>query len=160
MKYSYKYETEIGILEIAEEDNKIIKIGMQDNKNKSEYINKETDIIKRAYTQIQEYLNGKRKQFELPLKIEGTPFQEKVWKELLKIPYGQTATYGEIANKVGNKKAARAVGMANNRNNIMIVIPCHRVIGANNKLVGYACGLDIKEKLLNIEKSNMEFNLL
>ena len=87
----------------------------------------------------------------MPLSLKGTPFQMKVWEELRKIPYGETLSYGQIAENVGNPKAARAVGMANNKNPIMIIVPCHRVIGKNGKLVGYAGGVDIKEKLLKIE---------
>ena len=86
--------------------------------------------------------------------MKGTEFQKKVWDELLKIPYGKTTTYGALAKKIGNEKASRAVGMANNRNSIGIIVPCHRVIGANGKLTGYAGGLDKKEYLLNLEKTN------
>lgn len=102
--------------------------------------------------QLREYFEGERKVFDLPLKISGTPFQEMVWGELLKIPYGETRSYKDIATSIGNPKASRAVGMANNRNKIAIIIPCHRVIGANGSLTGYAGGLDIKEKLLLLEK--------
>ncbi len=84
--------------------------------------------------------------------VEGTPFQKKVWAELQKIPYGETISYGELARRCGNAKACRAVGMANNKNKIAIIIPCHRVIGSNGKLVGYAGGLDIKSKLLELER--------
>ena len=101
-----------------------------------------------------EYLDGKRKEFDFPYKMIGTEFQKKVWHALTKIPYGETRTYKEIATAVGNPKASRAVGMANNRNPIFIVVPCHRVIGANGKLVGYAGGLDMKDALLSLEKSH------
>ncbi|GAB6155869.1 methylated-DNA--[protein]-cysteine S-methyltransferase [Desulfosporosinus burensis] len=101
--------------------------------------------------QLQEYVTGKRKEFSIPLHPMGTPFQLKVWEELLRIPYGETCTYGEIAARVGNPKGPRAVGMANNRNPIGIVVPCHRVIGKNGSLTGYAGGLDIKQWLLELE---------
>ncbi len=114
----------------------------------------ETKLIKEAHKQLEEYLNKKRKEFELPLLPQGTEFQLKVWNALKEIPYGQTCSYKDIAIKAGNEKASRAVGMANNRNPIAIFIPCHRVIGANGKLVGYAGGLDIKEKLLDLEREN------
>ena len=91
----------------------------------------------------------------MPLLIRGTFFQVKVWQELQKIPYGQTISYQELAVRVGNPKACRAVGMANNKNNIGIIIPCHRVIGKNGKLVGYAGGLNIKQKLLELEQINL-----
>lgn len=107
-----------------------------------------------TYDQLQEYFFGKRKTFDLPLAIEGTEFQIKVWKALSEIPYGTTCSYKDIAIKIGNCKASRAVGMANNKNPIPIIVPCHRVIGASGKLVGYAGGLNIKQKLLNVENAN------
>ena len=101
--------------------------------------------------QLEEYFSGKRKSFSVPLKPKGTAFQEKVWKELLKIPCGEVNTYGEIAKALGNSKGARAVGLACNKNPIIILIPCHRVVGKNGNLTGYACGLDMKKYLLSIE---------
>ena len=112
----------------------------------------ETPLIKAASVQIFDYLAGKRKSFTLPLAVEGTNFQQSVWNALQMIPYGETRSYKEIAVKIGNPKACRAVGMANNKNPISIIIPCHRVIGANGKLVGYGGGLEIKAKLLELEK--------
>lgn len=101
--------------------------------------------------QIEEYFQGKRTQFDFPLDLEGTPFQVAVWRELLSIPYGHTRTYGEIAKKLGKPGAARAVGMANHDNRIPIVVPCHRVVGHDGSLTGYAGGLHIKQQLLAIE---------
>lgn len=109
-------------------------------------------LADRAEKQLAEYFEGKRKSFELPFKAVGTEFQRKVWHALLKIPYGETATYGEIAKMIGNSKACRAVGGANNKNPLPIFIPCHRCIGADKSLVGYGSGLDIKKKLLDLEK--------
>lgn len=106
---------------------------------------------KEAVGQLEEYFSGKRTQFDLPLAPEGTDFQQAVWQALQTIPFGVTACYGEIAAAIGKPKAARAIGQANNRNPIAIVIPCHRVIGANHKLTGYAGGLWRKEFLLNLE---------
>lgn len=103
-------------------------------------------------TQLDEYFQGKRKRFSLPLAISGTAFQMQVWAELLKIPYAETISYGEQAMKMGDKKKARAVGMANGRNPISIVIPCHRVIGSNGHLVGFGGGLDKKAILLELEQ--------
>ena len=100
-----------------------------------------------------EYFAGKRQNFSLPLELEGTEFQKKVWQALQKIPYGQTKTYGQIAKEIGKKKAVRAVGNANHNNPIAIIIPCHRVIGANGKLTGYHGGLEKKEFLLTLEKA-------
>ena len=104
-----------------------------------------------ATTQLQEYFAGIRKTFTFPIELRGTPFQISIWKELARIPYGETRTYGDIARAIGNPKAIRAVGMACNRNPIWIVIPCHRVIGSNQKLTGYAGGLSMKDALLNLE---------
>ena len=104
-----------------------------------------------AIRQLQEYLAEKRKAFTIPLHQIGTPFQRRVWEELLRIPYGETRSYGEIATKVENLKGQRAVGMANHRNPIGVMVPCHRVIGKNGNLTGYAGGLDIKQRLLELE---------
>lgn len=149
---AYFYNTKIGSIKISEEDGKITGIHFGNEKDSCEI--EETEIIKKAYSQLEEYFSGVRKEFNLPLAPHGTAFMEKVWKALQTIPYGQTVSYKDIAAKVGNDKACRAVGMANNKNPIAIVIPCHRVIGANGKLVGYAGGTDIKEKLLKLEKSH------
>ena len=151
MIYKKVIETPIEKIYIAEEVEKIIEINLDSNKNNYEI--KNTEVLNLAEKQLLEYFEGKRKQFDLPFKLKGTPFQEKVWNELLKIPYGETWTYGEIAKNIGNPKTARAVGMANHNNPISIVVPCHRVIGANNKLVGYGLGIDKKQYLLELEKN-------
>ena len=103
------------------------------------------------FNQLKEYFAGTRKEFDIPLDIEGTDFQKKVWNELQKIPYGKTISYKSLSEKLGDVKAIRAVGKANGQNPIAIIIPCHRVIGANGTLVGYAGRLAIKEKLLHLE---------
>lgn len=126
-----------------------ISLGFIDKNN---YIKKETNLINKAYIQLNEYFNKKRKTFDLPLVINGTVFQNKVWNSLLTIPYGETKTYKEIAQMINCPKGYRAVGSANNKNKIMIVIPCHRVIGTNNKLVGYAGGIRVKKYLLDLEQ--------
>lgn len=105
--------------------------------------------------QLREYMDGERKSFSIPLNPNGTPFQKKVWNELLKIPYGEVRTYGEIAKAVGCPKGARAVGLACNKNPIIILIPCHRVVGKNGRLTGYACGIDVKEKFLSLENAKL-----
>ncbi len=115
-----------------------------------------TALTNRASTEIQEYLAGKRQTFDIPLKPFGTPFQTKVWNALGNIPYGQTRSYKEVASMIGNPKAMRAVGMANNKNPLPIMIPCHRVIGSRGDLVGYAYGLKIKQFLLELEKNALE----
>lgn len=150
---------EIGELAICEENGKIVLVNVVKTKEDIEEmaknsIQKETSLIKNTKQQLDEYFAGKRKKFDIPIKLEGTDFQIKVWKELLEIPYGETCSYLDIAKRIGNPKASRAVGMANNKNKIIIIVPCHRVIGSNKKLVGYACGLDVKEKLLELEREN------
>ncbi len=109
-------------------------------------------ILLKTAEQLNEYFQGKRQSFDLPLDFAGTEFQQKVWQALLTIPFGETRSYKQIAEQVGNVKAVRAVGAANGKNPISIIAPCHRVVGANGKLVGFAGGLDNKEILLKIEK--------
>lgn len=145
----FYYNTDIGKIGIREDGTHITNIYFREYNLDVE--KKETDLIRKAYIQLEEYISGNRTEFNLPLKPKGTMFQNKVWDELIKIPYGQTKSYKEIAILIGNEKASRAVGMANNKNPIPIIIPCHRVIGSNKKLVGYAGGLDLKQKLLEIE---------
>jgi methylated-DNA-[protein]-cysteine S-methyltransferase len=111
-----------------------------------------------VYTQLKGYFRGERKHFDLPLKIEGTEFQKRVWNELMKIPYGKTISYKELAIRLGNEKVIRAAASANGANPLPIVIPCHRVIGSDGSLIGYGGGLEIKEKLLQLEGS-IEQNL-
>ena len=115
---------------------------------------RETPLLAEAMRQLAEYFAGERREFELPLAPEGTPFMRWVWAELVKVPYGATATYGEIAERIGNPGGSRAVGLANNRNPIAIIIPCHRIIGSSGKLVGYAGGVELKERLLALESGS------
>ena len=112
----------------------------------------ENAVLDEAQRQLDEYFCGERKNFDLPLRMKGTPFQLADWEALKGIPYGETATYGEIARRIGRPKAGRAVGMANHNNPISIIVPCHRVIGQNGKLTGYGGGLDIKRQLLELEQ--------
>jgi methylated-DNA-[protein]-cysteine S-methyltransferase len=107
-----------------------------------------------AIVQLQEYFDGKRTQFDLPMDVQGTPFQMAVWDELRKIPYGSTCSYIEIARSLGKPGAARAVGMANHENPVAVIVPCHRVVGSDGSLTGYAGGLHIKQQLLSIEKQS------
>ena len=109
---------------------------------------------RQAARELEEYAAGKRTEFSVPLDVNGTAFQKKVWRALLAIPYGETRSYGEIARQVGNPKAARAVGMANHHNPVAIVVPCHRVIASDGSLGGYACGLQKKSQILQMEKSH------
>jgi len=114
----------------------------------------EAVFAQRALTEISEFLNGRRREFTVPLDLKGTQFQLQVWEALLQIPYGETRSYGEIARAVGRPKAARAVGMANHWNPVAIVVPCHRVVASDGSLGGYAGGLEMKSRLLNLEASS------
>jgi len=145
------YQTQIGKIYISENSGKICGVSFRKG---FECENVETELIKKTYRQICEYLNGERKVFDIPIEICGTEFQSRVWKALLEIPYGKTVTYKDIAKNIGQPSASRAVGMANNKNKIAIIIPCHRVIGQNGQLTGYAGGLDIKRYLLDLERIN------
>lgn len=153
--YRFSFDTPIGRVNIYEDDGKIKRIDTRDYE-KPECKEMLTPVIEEAYRQLCEYFLGERTCFDIPIALEGTPFQKTVWAELRKINYGDTATYGEIAKRIGKPNAARAVGGANNKNPILIITPCHRVIGANGSLTGFACGIDIKRKLLDIERSNKE----
>ncbi len=152
---SYLKNDVIGIIEIIEKINGISEINFlkDDALLLKKYQKKENESIltKKCKKQLEEYFSGKRKKFNIKLDIIGTDFQVKVWRELLNIAYGTTISYQEQAKRIGNIKAVRAVGAANGKNKIPIIIPCHRVIGKNNNLVGYAGGLYIKEYLLKLE---------
>lgn len=152
MKNTFLYDTQIGKIGIVDNGNSIVELYFVKDLGAEVPTIKETPLIKEVARQLQEYFVGHRKEFNLPLDPKGTQFQKDVWKALETIPYGQTRSYKEIAEQVGSPKAYRAVGMSNNKNPISIIIPCHRVIGANGKMVGYGGGLDIKEYLLNLEK--------
>jgi methylated-DNA-[protein]-cysteine S-methyltransferase len=157
MKQAFIYETELGKILIAEDNNNITDLTLFDETNEKEsetqYEFLETPLIHETAVQLMEYLEGKRMQFTVPLNPKGTRFQQQVWEALKGIPYGDTRSYKQIAESIGNPKACRAVGMANHNNPIMCIIPCHRVIGSDKSLVGYAGGLHIKQQLLELEKN-------
>lgn len=152
MTDSYTFNTPIGFLTIREEEQKLTELLWEANSVQTMKNELHSDFLYEVYTQVNEYLTGRRKQFDVPLKYQGTQFQQSVWQELQKIPYGQTRSYQEIAIGIGNEKAVRAVGQANNKNPIMIIIPCHRVIHKNGDITGFACGVEVKQYLLNLEK--------
>ncbi len=152
MKNIYFYSTKIGKIAIAENNGYITNLFFNLPKNIDEYKICETPILSIAHSQLVEYLSGSRKEFNLKYKIECSTFRSLVYEQLQKIPYGKTLSYKEIANMIGNSRAVRAVGMANNKNPIPIFIPCHRVIGSNGSLIGYSGGLKIKKYLLDLEK--------
>lgn len=142
----------LGNMQVVWNDDGITHIDFEDERPEPQSEWKKVTASKsEAVQQLNEYFSGKRKDFKLPLAPAGTDFQQKVWKALLEIPYGTTTSYGELAKRIGRPKAPRAVGAANGQNPVAIVIPCHRVIGSNGKLTGYAGGLDRKEALLNLE---------
>lgn len=146
------YSTPVGKIGIAEENQKITEIFFADVEGTLKEQGEETSILQEASKQLQEYFCGERKEFDLPLEVVGTDFQKRVWQALQKIPYGETCSYKDIAVAVDSPKGFRAVGMANHVNQIPIVIPCHRVIGANGKMVGFGSGIEYKVRLLELEK--------
>jgi methylated-DNA-[protein]-cysteine S-methyltransferase len=121
----------------------------------AEFVEHDDEILERTRRQLDEYLKGRRRGFDIPLLMVGTDFQKSVWNALTKVPYGGTSTYLQLAKDVGNERAVRAVGNANAANPISIIIPCHRIIGGNGELVGYGGGLSVKRRLLGLEQSNL-----
>ena len=146
------YQSPIGAYLIGADDTNILAIDRIDEAET--IIEKETPLLRVAKQQLSEYFAGQRTVFDLPIKTAGTAFQQQVWQALKAIPYGETRSYKEIAAAIDNPKAVRAVGGANNKNPISIVIPCHRVIGSSGQLVGYGGGLDAKVFLLALESQN------
>lgn len=144
----YTYQTKIGPITIHESNNKITKILINE---KNSVNTEESNLTKQTIKEINEYLDHKRTDFTIPLDPQGTDHQIKVWNELKKIPYSETRTYKELATSLGNPNASRAIGSACGKKPIMIIVPCHRVIGTNGKLTGYAGGIGVKEKLIDLE---------
>jgi methylated-DNA-[protein]-cysteine S-methyltransferase len=157
MTYAFKFvSSPVGLLKLVASDSALVAILWEKDDPKRVRLGSLVEdvdhpILCLAEQQVGEYFAGTRKSFDLPLDFGGTPFQKKVWSELLNIPFGQTRTYGQIANAIGKSRAFRAVGAANGKNPISIVAPCHRVIGKNGSLTGFAGGLEAKECLLEIE---------
>lgn len=143
------FESPVGNLKIIATEKHITSISFVGNQTGID--SAENLITKKCKKQLQEYFDGKRKIFDIPFETKGTLFQKKVWEELYSIPFGVTKSYKDLAEMIGNPKAARAVGGALNKNPIGIIVPCHRVIGSNKKLTGFAGGLDSKEYLLHLE---------
>ncbi len=149
--YKTNYESPLGCIEIAGNPEGVLSINIQDGP--CEAFAPIPDCLKACIQQLHEYFQGTRREFSLDLVFQGTDFQKRVWKALTKIPFGETVSYKDIAKAIGNIKGVRAVGNANGKNKITIVVPCHRVIGSTGDLVGFASGLWRKEWLLNHEKS-------
>ena len=146
--YLAYYDSPVGLLRLESDGDALCAVRLAPARTEPE---RPCPVLAETARQLGEYFAKQRRAFELPLRAAGTPFQQQVWAALRDIPYGQTRTYGQIAAAVGRPKACRAVGMANNRNPIMIIVPCHRVIGADGRMVGYAGGVWIKEALLRLE---------
>ncbi len=144
----YYYNSPIGILEIELKNNVILGIRVVES---CDNVSEVTEYFEEVAKQLDEYFAGKRTKFELNISPKGTEFQKKVWEELLKIPYGKTKSYQEIAEAIGKPNAQRAVGSTCNKNPILLIIPCHRVVSKTGKLTGFACGIDRKEQLLKLE---------
>jgi methylated-DNA-[protein]-cysteine S-methyltransferase len=148
------YQSPIGVLEIIGTEEAICSILFSEQDAPVNLLNAETpNSLSECYHQLDQYFKGERRTFTFPYRFEGTDFQKKVWNALTQVPYGQTDSYKNLAIAIGNEKAVRALGSANGKNQLSIVIPCHRIIGANGKLVGYAGGLWRKEWLLQHEKN-------
>lgn len=152
MKKIFFYQTVIGKIGLVEENDAITHLLFEQYPIPDDAIPEETALLHQAGMQVIEYLSGARKSFTIPLAPAGTPFMQKVWVELRSVPYGETRTYGQIAKKIGNPGASRAVGLANNRNPIPLFIPCHRIIGSDGTLTGFRGGLPLKSYLLDLEK--------
>ncbi len=138
-KYAY-YPFVFGILKVGYTDKSVISL---ERTAQIDSVNEPSALSELAFNQIIEYLNGRRTDFDFPYELSGTEFQKRVWKELCHIPYGETRTYKQLAEAIGQPKASRAVGLANSKNPVAIAVPCHRVIGSNGSLTGYAGGLDM-----------------
>lgn len=145
---THTFNTPIGAVRLTEEGDSIIRIEFTDAAGTS---SAPTTLLREAEYQITAFLRGDRRQLDFPIRMVGTLFQQRVWQALRQIPYGTTRTYGEIATAIGNSRASRAVGMACNKNPLLLIVPCHRVVGANGKLTGFAYGTEAKRWLLELE---------
>ena len=156
MKKALFVSTIIGEVGIVEEDGKITNIFFGGAVKPKQFELSSTPLLEQAAEQIKEYFSGKRKAFDFPINLKGTPFQIKVWEALRTIPFGQTATYKDIAKLIGNEKGFRAVGLACGKNPILLVVPCHRIISQDGKIGGFTGGINAKIKLLNLENINVK----
>jgi methylated-DNA-[protein]-cysteine S-methyltransferase len=158
MFFAFLNDTPVGRLMVAGDETGLKHVSFQKTYNSSPEMQPAEDWepgerqLGEALRQLKAYFKGRLRDFDLPLNAVGTEFQKRVWDELCRIPFGQTVSYGDVAQAIGNPNASRAVGLANGRNPIAIIVPCHRVIGSNGKLVGYGGGLDQKQILLDLER--------
>jgi methylated-DNA-[protein]-cysteine S-methyltransferase len=151
MVENIKVDSPLGTLRLTSRGDSLVEVSFIDKAETKYSNNVNSEVLEQAVTQLNEYFNGKRTAFELPLSPDGTAFQKEIWQALQEIPYGQTITYGELSEKLGKPKAIRAVGTANGSNPIPIIIPCHRVVGSGQKLTGYSGGIERKRWLLQHE---------
>ena len=149
-----QFDTPAGPLALEEEGGALTHVYLPNQLSGLAPEGEETPVLARGKAQLLEYFQKKRQKFDLPLRPQGTPFRRKVWDALLTIPYGEAITYGELARRIGQPKAVRAVGQANHHNPLSILIPCHRVVGANGSLTGYGGGLELKRFLLELEETH------
>jgi len=155
--YKVDYDSPVGVIEIIGTHEAIRSILFSEKKKTENFLQPETPLVlAECYNQLDEYFKGDRHEFTFPYQFEGTDFQKTVWNALVNIPYAETGSYKDIAVSIGNEKAIRAVGSANGKNKLSIVIPCHRIIGSNGTLTGYAGGLWRKEWLLQHEKKSLK----
>lgn len=152
MIYSIFMNSPIGRLKLMSDEERIVAI---EHEQQGEASTSPPVVLLQCVQQLEQYFAGQRQIFDVPICVQGTAFQQQVWQALRNIPYGETRSYKEIAEMIGNPKAMRAVGNANNKNKIPLLIPCHRVIGANGSLVGYALGLEHKQHLLTLEQGSL-----
>jgi methylated-DNA-[protein]-cysteine S-methyltransferase len=151
-------DSPIGELLLLGEDRGLSGLYMQDGRKPARIVNdweRDASAFASTIAQLDEYFDGRRATFDVPLELRGTPFEQRVWRALQDIPYGETASYGKVAQRIGAPSAARAVGLANGRNPIAVIVPCHRVIGANGTLTGYGGGLERKQLLLELEQGQL-----
>jgi methylated-DNA-[protein]-cysteine S-methyltransferase len=148
MTFSTMFHSPVGPFVLEGDDSRLTRLGF------GEPVSRQGDAesVASAAIQLEEYFAGDRTEFDLDLELDGTPFERRVWEEVRAIPYGETATYAEIAERIGSPKACRAVGRANGRNPIAVIVPCHRVIGSDGTLTGYAGGIELKRTLLDLER--------
>ncbi|EEX94519.1 methylated-DNA--protein-cysteine methyltransferase [Vibrio orientalis CIP 102891 = ATCC 33934] len=155
-KFYTTYTSPLGVMTLQADDDGMLGAWFETQTTQPVTLGQYTEsnlILMRTIKQLDEYFAGQRTEFDLPLAAKGTSFQMQVWQALTSIPHGQTWSYQDLANAIGNPKAVRAVGLANGKNPISIIVPCHRVIGKNGKLTGYAGGVERKAKLLELEKT-------
>ena len=151
-RFFYRVSTEMGQFGLVASETELTHLFFDGETPRFDTTEQATPLLRQAAAELQQYLSGKRQQFTVPLDPAGSEFFRRAWQALIAIPYGETRSYQQIAARVGNANACRAVGLANNRNPLPIFIPCHRVIGANQKLTGYRGGLPLKQTLLELEQ--------